>query len=208
MIKFEARSAILVFPVFATNALDAYILFAAFFFWIVPELVWFRLRGPRLSQGQIERFSGPLLMAAIWIGIWGSLNIAFALPQAAIPWHRGLVFGTGIILMLAGVAFRLYSIRILGKYFTTVITTQPGQTVVENGPYRWIRHPSYSGALLTLFGLGLTLGNWLSLIVIMVATILGYSYRIFVEEKALAVSLGDPYREYMKHTKRIIPFVI
>ncbi len=110
--------------------------------------------------------------------------------------------------MLAGVAFRWYSISILGKYFTTVITIQPGHTVVENGPYRWIRHPTYSGALLTILGLGAALGNWFSLATVMLAAIIGYSYRIYVEERALVESLGDPYREYMQRTKRIIPFVI
>lgn len=78
---------------------------------------------------------------------------------------------------------------------------------MQDGPYRWIRHPSYTGALITLFGVGLALGNWLSLIVILVAGFTGYSYRVMVEERTLLTALGEPYREYMKHTKRFIPFV-
>ena len=109
--------------------------------------------------------------------------------------------------MLAGVAFRWYSIRILGKYFTRQVAIQPGQTVVENGPYRLIRHPSYSGALITIFGLGLAFTNWLSLIVVMVIAFIGYSYRVWVEEKTLVNALGEPYRQYMKRTKHFIPFL-
>ena len=109
--------------------------------------------------------------------------------------------------MLAGVAFRWYSIRVLGKYFTRQVAIQPGQTVVENGPYHWIRHPSYSGALLTIFGLGLVFGNWLSLIGVIAIAFIGYSYRVSVEEKTLVEALGEPYRQYMKRTKRFIPFL-
>ena len=117
------------------------------------------------------------------------------------------LFALGIVLMLIGIAFRFYAVSILGKYFSMRLAIQPGQTVVQDGPYRWIRHPSYTGALITLFGVGLALGNWLSLIVILVAGLIGYSYRVMVEERILLAALGDPYREYMKHTKRFIPFV-
>jgi protein-S-isoprenylcysteine O-methyltransferase Ste14 len=87
------------------------------------------------------------------------------------------------------------------------VAIQPGQAVVENGPYRLIRHPSYSGALITIFGVGLALTNWLSLIGVMVITFIGYSYRVWVEEETLANVLGEPYLQYMKRTKRFIPFV-
>jgi len=61
---------------------------------------------------------------------------------------------------------------------------------------------------MSLLGLGFVLSNWLSLVAVLLFTILGYSYRIWVEEMTLVNALGEPYREYMKRTKRIIPFVI
>ena len=118
-----------------------------------------------------------------------------------------LQFGIGIFLILAGVAFRWYSVWVLGKFFTRVITIQAGQTVVQRGPYRFIRHPSYSGAMLSFLGFGLALTNWLSLGLVMLGTIIGYSYRVYVEEQALLKGLGQSYRDYMQHTKRFIPFV-
>lgn len=105
-------------------------------------------------------------------------------------------------------AFRWYAVRTLGKYFTLQVAIQPGQTVVESGPYRLIRHPSYTGSLMSILGLGLVLSNWLSLIAVLLFTILGYSYRIWVEEMTLVNALGEPYRDYMKRTKRIVPFII
>ena len=194
-------------PVFATNRLDALILYAAFFIWLLPEVIssFTDTKGKDIKVH--DRSSGVVLLVCIWLGIYVSINITFVARSFSIPWHRTLLFAIGIFLMLAGVAFRWYSIRILGKYFTRQVAIQPGQTVVENGPYRLIRHPSYSGALITIFGLGLAFTNWLSLIVVMVITFIGYSYRVSVEEKTLVNALGEPYRQYMKRTKRFIPFL-
>jgi len=194
-------------PVIATNRLDAFIFYAAFFIWLLPEVISSFTDNKGKDIKVHDRSSGVVLLICIWLGIFISINVAFVARSFAIPWHRTLLFAIGIFLMLAGAAFRWYSIRVLGKYFTRQVAIQAGQTVVENGPYRWIRHPSYSGALITLLGLGLALTNWLSLIVVMVIASIGYSYRVWVEEKTLANVLGEPYRQYMKRTKRFIPFV-
>ena len=76
------------------------------------------------------------------------------------------------------------------------------------GPYRLIRHPSYTGLLITLLGLGFIYANWLSLLVLMGCSLLGLSYRIHVEEHVLKAHLGERYQEYMRRTKRLIPFVL
>ena len=91
-------------------------------------------------------------------------------------------------------------------YFVDV-ATQAGQTVVQDGPYRFIRHPAYSGTLLALLGIGLTLGNWLALLVVLGGGVAGHLYRAHVEEQALVAALGEPYRAYMRRTRRFIPFV-
>jgi len=194
-------------PVFATNRLEALILYAAFFIWLLPEVISSFTDTVGKEIKVHDRASGAVLLICIWVGIFASINIAFAVRSFAIPWHRTLQFTIGIFLMLAGVAFRWYSIRVLGKYFTRQVAIQPGQTVVENGPYRLIRHPSYSGALITILGVGLVLTNWLSLIVVIAVAFIGYSYRVWVEEKTLVNGLGEPYRQYMKRTKRFIPFL-
>ncbi len=96
----------------------------------------------------------------------------------------------------------------LGRYFTTSVAVAPEQTVIEAGPYRLIRHPSYTGLLMILLGFGLSLtNNWLSLLVMMGCALIGLSYRIQVEERVLQEHLGQRYQEYMRRTKRLIPFV-
>jgi len=109
--------------------------------------------------------------------------------------------------MLAGMALRFYAMWVLGRSFTYYVAFQAGQTIVEAGPYRYIRHPSYAGALITLVGLGLALGNWASLLVLLACMASGYAYRISVEESALVAVLGDPYKQYMRRTRRLVPFL-
>ncbi|MCL4529149.1 MAG: isoprenylcysteine carboxylmethyltransferase family protein [Chloroflexi bacterium] len=194
-------------PLIATNRIDLVILNISYAVWVIPETyLSFRRRSAPGAQTS-DRRSGFVLWIGIWLGIFAGYIFAFAEKQFAIPWHRTLFFWLGIVLMLMGVIFRQYSIRVLGKYFTTRVAIQPGQTVVESGPYRWIRHPSYSGALITIFGLALSFANWLSLIFVLLIPFLGYSYRVRVEENTLVNALGQPYKDYMKRTKRFIPFV-
>ena len=176
--------------------------------WYVPELIGtFFQRSARRNGTRHDRGSYALLIGVLWTGVILGFGIAAFLPWAAIPVLRLPLFWLGIGGILAGVAFRWYAIRVLGRFFTRDVATQAGQTEVQNGPYRFIRHPAYSGTLLTLLGIGLTLGNWLALLVVLVGGVVGHLYRVHVEEQALVAALGEPYRTYMRHTRRFIPFV-
>jgi protein-S-isoprenylcysteine O-methyltransferase len=134
-------------------------------------------------------------------------SLSALLPQAAISWKRTSLFFVGICLMLLGIALRWYSAATLGKYFTFDVAIQTEQILVEAGPYRYIRHPSYSGALLTLLGFGLALGNWVGLVAALSSLGLAYAYRIPVEEAALAAALGEAYKQYVRRTWRLVPFL-
>jgi protein-S-isoprenylcysteine O-methyltransferase Ste14 len=109
--------------------------------------------------------------------------------------------------MLVGLAFRFYAMSVLGRFFTYDVAVHACQTVIEVGPYRYIRHPSYTGALITLVGLGLALGNWVGLLALLACMAAAYAYRISVEEAALVVALGEPYKQYMRRTRRLAPFL-
>jgi protein-S-isoprenylcysteine O-methyltransferase Ste14 len=88
------------------------------------------------------------------------------------------------------------------------VATQAGQHVVKTGPYRLVRHPAYSGALLIMVGIGLALQSWGAVLVILVIYGSTFGYRMRNEEKVLVSELGDEYVRYMKTTKRIIPYLI
>jgi protein-S-isoprenylcysteine O-methyltransferase Ste14 len=194
-------------PLIFTSRVASWILTAAYVIWLVPEFIYLFTHRVDPKSMTDDHWSGAGISLSLWAGIFLGYWLARAESWADIAWHPVLLFVLGIVLMVSGVAFRWYAVSVLGKYFSMRLAVQPGQTVVQEGPYRWIRHPSYTGALITLLGLSLVLGNWLSLLSILVAGFIGYSYRVMVEERTLLAALGDPYREYMKHTKRFIPFV-
>ncbi len=117
------------------------------------------------------------------------------------------VFWAGFAVMSLGLALRIYAIAILGKSFRTTVEIHENQKVVKKGPYRFIRHPSYTGLILMCCGYGVALQNWLSLILAVSFPLAAILYRIHVEEAVLAESIGEEYKEYRRHTKKLIPWV-
>ena len=132
---------------------------------------------------------------------------SFFVLVGAILLGAAIGFGLAIVCILLGAALRWWAILTLGRYFTFDVAVRPTQAVVQSGPYRLIRHPSYSGLLLSLLGLGLALANWASLVTLPACALIGMLYRVRVEERTLTEALGQPYVDYMRRTKRFIPFL-
>lgn len=192
---------------FSDKPAYAIIFWSTYLLWIAFEALASRTRRSGDPAKARDRGSFRLLMVLMWFALGLDFALSFLLPQASILSHRNAVFFLGIFLMLAGIAFRFYAMSVLGRFFTYDVAVHAGQTVVEAGPYRYIRHPSYTGALITLVGLGLALGNWAGLFAVLVCMAVAYGYRISVEEAALLAALGDPYKQYMRRTRRLIPFL-
>jgi protein-S-isoprenylcysteine O-methyltransferase Ste14 len=188
-------------PIFAV------VFWSAFALWVLPELVASAVK--RSTDPSMTHDRGSLqLISALWsVGIVADFLLSAFLPSAAISWQRTSLFFLGVCLMLLGAALRWYSAVLLGKYFTFDVAIQTSQVLIEAGPYRFVRHPSYSGALLSLLGFGLALGNWAGLVAALCCLGSAYAYRIPVEEAALASALGEAYQRYMKRTWRLIPFL-
>ncbi len=144
----------------------------------------------------------------LWCVIGASVFIAFMLPANAPSLNVGRpapFIETGAALFVAGLVLRWYAILYLGRFFTVNVAIATDHRLIDTGPYRYIRHPSYTGGLMAFVGLGLCLGNWGSLAVLVVPVVPAFSWRIRVEEAALTRALGDAYRGYMRRTKRLIP---
>ena len=196
-------------PLFTQNPLQLGVWLVSLLIWRVLEVsVDIRTR-KRLRAGiqRQDQGSHVVLLCLIVFGLFLGVVLASKVPAFAITRGPGIVFWLGILLMYAGIALRIAAITALGAFFTTTVAVAPEQTVIEAGPYRLIRHPSYTGVLLILLGFGLSLTNWLSLLVIMGCALIGFSYRIRVEESILTAQLGQRYQAYMRRTKRLIPFV-
>ena len=143
-----------------------------------------------------------------YVGMFVSIEIANLFVNNGIALLPNWFFFLGISLMILGIIIRQWSIAVLGRFFSSTVGTQEGQKVVDKGPYKLIRHPAYTGYLLTLIGLGLAWLSWGAVIAILIVNGCILTYRISVEEKVLITNLGNPYIEYMKKTKRIIPYVL
>ena len=194
-------------PLPFVSAIYAVIFWATYIIWIIPEMIASRRKAPQLSSKSEDRGSYLLLITLLWIGIASDFTLCFLMPQAAIRTDRVAVFYIGVGLMFAGMALRLYSISLLGRYFTFEVAVHSDQPVIEAGPYRYIRHPSYAGALITITGLGLALGNWAGLVVLLGCMAVAYGYRIPIEESALVAAIGEPYEKYIRRTYRLIPYI-
>lgn len=175
--------------------------------WITLEVVASKTKRASDSSRVHDRGSLVLIVILWWAGIGADFLLSLHLPQASIWGERRLAFAIGIALMFSGITLRQYSIVVLGKYFTFDVAVHSGHSLIESGPYRYVRHPSYSGALLTLIGFGLALGNWAGLATALFGMACAYTYRITVEEAALTTAIGEPYRQYVSRTWRLVPFL-
>lgn len=80
--------------------------------------------------------------------------------------------------------------------------------MIDSGPYRFVRHPSYTAGFMIFLGIGIALVNVLSVVILFAVPCFVYTRRVQAEEKALLETIGEPYRAYMSHTKRFIPFLV
>ena len=188
-------------PAFAFT--EAALFWAAFVWAFLPEI-----RHSGIVAGAPSNTQDAGTLRLINIGSDIALFLAFAasfLPWLIIPYPRVALY-LGIGLLVAGSLLRRYCFRILGKYFTAAVTVRADQPVIDTGPYRWIRHPGYMAGFVMYLGIGLALGNWLSLVIFFLEICFVYSRRVKAEEKALLDTIGEPYRAYIARTKRFVLF--
>ncbi|MCJ0890711.1 isoprenylcysteine carboxylmethyltransferase family protein [Rhodococcus sp. ARC_M5] len=192
-------------PLFVTDRSIAAVLATAFtgFMWSEYKM---GMRKPRTGSSNRDNGSGRAVGRGLALSYGGGLLLSVISPATVCTRHRRAVFVTGLATAILGQALRISAARTLGESFTFVVHTHPEQLVVRTGPYRFIRHPSYAGALICALGFCVAYGNWLSPVMV---TFLagGYVRRIPSEETAMLEGLGDAYGEYMTRSKRLVPFV-
>lgn len=112
----------------------------------------------------------------------------------------------GILIALTGLLFRWWANRVLGEFYTRTLKVTEHQSIVRTGPYRWIRHPGYLGSILIWTGAAAASANWITLLIVLMAMLLVYIYRIETEEKML-LSTQAEYAQYREQTWRLIPLL-
>jgi protein-S-isoprenylcysteine O-methyltransferase len=187
--------------------IPAGVLWFSYAAWFLMEM-WVMSRDRRRFSGRTaDRGSYFGFVIAIPAALIIAFNVAFQHPEWRIAVLQPALSWLGIAMIWAGMAFRLWAIQTLGAFFRTSVVVQEGHQLVTAGPYRWLRHPAYTGVIVTMTGLGLALGNWVSLAAMSVLPTLAIAFRIHVEERALTEQFGEAYRDFRKTHAAVIPVI-
>ncbi|MGN6792389.1 MAG: isoprenylcysteine carboxylmethyltransferase family protein [Streptosporangiaceae bacterium] len=168
--------------------------------WRARLRTWSAAPGGRLRERTFF-----LVVLGIAGAVLGALWLS-RLTQFAASGGKALVV-LGEVVAIAGIALRTWAILTLDRFFTFVVGIADDHRIVQQGPYRVLRHPGYAGALLALAGAGIAMGNWLSLLLLVVGPALALGVRISVEEATQAAAHGTEYQAYASRTARLIPGV-
>ncbi|MEJ7747509.1 MAG: isoprenylcysteine carboxylmethyltransferase family protein [Luteimonas sp.] len=173
--------------------------------WAISQL-WIGQRRSGDRAKSRDRGTLTLLIVTIsislFLGIWLALRDDGQLATRNLSW-----LWLGMTLMIAGLLLRWWAVRTLAQFFTVDIAIQPGQELIRSGPYCWLRHPSYSGALLTVLGFGIALGNAIAALIVIVPITAAFLWRIRIEETMLAAAFPEQYPAYAHDTRRLIPYL-
>ena len=119
-----------------------------------------------------------------------------------------IFFYFGTALMIFGFLLRQWAISALGPFFAPTVRIVKTHKIIERGPYRYIRHPSYTGMILFLVGMAIASRSFESIIFSILIPLFGYFYRIRIEERSLIAHIGKPYAKYMQKTKMLVPYIL
>src|SRR4051812_15810065 len=171
--------------------------------YLVSEILLTLTRRSRSKTGRKQdRSTLGIIWLVIAVSVTAGVFVARNFPAGTLP-HERMFASVGVVLFAAGLMLRWCAIIILGRFFTVDVTIEKDHELVERGPFRVVRHPSYTGVLLAFVGLALSLRNWAALFVVLMPIGAAFIHRMNVEEDALVRALGPRYAEYMRRTKRL-----
>ncbi len=180
--------------------------------WIAVLVYWgWAARSAKPAQQQ-ERFAKrllvywlPLLVAALLLGRgeWFGHTL---LREQFVP-HTTLVYSLGLATAVLGAALSILSRMLLGRNWSATVQVKQEHELVTIGPYRFVRHPIYTGLLLLFLGNAVMVGDWRGLLAVAIVFV-SFWRKLRLEEVWLTGYFGEPYRLYQARTKALIPAVL
>jgi protein-S-isoprenylcysteine O-methyltransferase len=155
------------------------------------------------AKGSLLRLAFAVILVLIFIYRPAFIGGVFRQPENNF-WGGSLGI-SGVVLCAAGIALAIWARRNLGKNWSSYPTLKESHELIISGPYRFVRHPIYTGMLLALFGSALVLGLFWFIFFFFICFV--FINRVFVEERLMLKQFPDKYPEYRKKTKALIPFV-
>jgi protein-S-isoprenylcysteine O-methyltransferase len=175
--------------------------------WLVLVVIWFV--GALATKRAVRRQS-------FWTRAVQFVLLAVAYEMAfnrrlAVGWlgwrfvkQAPVVAWAGVALTAAGVAVAVWARFILGRNWSGTVTVKEEHTLVQNGPYRFVRHPIYSGFTLAMLGTAVALGEVRGLVAL-AATLVAWRLKWPIEERFMIDQFGARYEAYRQRVSALIP---
>lgn len=180
------------------------------------KLCWFAVIGywlwsarnvkrPQRTESRAKRFLAywlPLAVAVLLLGPgeWFGHSL---LREKFVP-HTTLVYSIGLLLCIAGAALAIASRHLLGRNWSGTVQLKQDHELIEAGPYRYVRHPIYSGLLLMFLGNAVMVGDWRGLLAVAIVAV-SFWFKLRQEERWLVAHFGPVYEDYCKRTHALVP---
>jgi protein-S-isoprenylcysteine O-methyltransferase Ste14 len=113
----------------------------------------------------------------------------------------------GLALTAAGIGFAIWARLWIGRNWSSSITIKEQHELIQNGPYRFVRHPIYSGLLLAFLGTAIVHGEVRGLVGFPLV-VLGWGLKLRMEETFMVQQFGNAYLDYKQRVKALVPFVV
>lgn len=169
--------------------------------WVVFLIYWLLSAAGAKKGTRTRRIRPPGLLIVI---VWFVLDRVFKANGLAV--HDPILQAAGTILLAAGLGLAVWARVHLGRNWGMPMTQKDEPELVTSGPYRFVRHPIYSGILLALLGTSLATNIYWLIALAMMGAYFVYSAR--VEERLMASSFPTAYQSYRAKTKMLVPFVL
>ncbi len=175
--------------------------------WWLEFIIFSKNPGGRDKKSKKGHSSFNLILGAILFSLVLSLSLYFFnlgnLKNSSALFFRN----SGIVLYGMGIFIRYWSLILLGSYFTRYIEVQKEQPLISSGPYRILRHPSYTGLLLLNAGLHFFIGNLPGIIISFIIIFTALHVRILEEEASMEEFFGERYKRWKMGRKRLFPWI-
>ena len=177
--------------------------------WLIFTLYWLwgwrRVKGAQRKEPILPRLLKywlPLIIAILLIGP-GDRYRGTWLGTRMYPGSDAVAV-LGALLTMLGVAFACWARYVLGRNWSSVVQVKEDHELIQSGPYRWVRHPIYTGLLLAFFGTGMAIGEWRGAICVVIVAV-SFWFKLKLEERWMRDNFGVAYETYMQRTKALIP---
>jgi protein-S-isoprenylcysteine O-methyltransferase Ste14 len=177
--------------------------------WLIFALYWLwgwrRVKGAQRKEAILPRLVKywlPLAIAILLIGPGDWFGSSW-LHARMYPASTAIAV-LGALLTMLGVAFACWARYVLGRNWSSVVQVKKDHELIQSGPYRWVRHPIYTGLLLAFLGTAMAIGEWRGLICVVIVAV-SFWFKLKLEERWMRDNFGVAYENYMQRTTALIP---